>query len=335
MIRPKISVVIPVYNREDVLAECLAAACGSEYPDFEVIVVDDASTDRSAEVASRFPCRLIGMETNSGSAAARNEGARQAAGEILAFIDADIIVKKDTLQKMADTLDEEHAAAVVGVYSSRHRNPNAASQYKNLWIRYTYLTSPRHISWVFTSVTAIRKDVFLQAGGFSRGLRSESGIDDLEFGMRVADAGHKIVMNPEVEVEHTKEFSFTGFVRNQYTRSKAFTAFALRAGRLRQTAERGRFANVTTDFTLGIALAYLMVFTGICAIRYSACLYLFFTLALLYAFLNVPFLLFFRRHHSVIKTLKACVILFLDHLVCGFGVLAAGLSLTKRHSDKE
>ena len=94
MNQPKISVIIPAYNEEKNLRRCIKAVYESDYRNFEVIVVDDASTDNSAKVAVTFPCVLVSLKDNLGSAQARNEGAKKASGDILVFIDADIIVKK-------------------------------------------------------------------------------------------------------------------------------------------------------------------------------------------------------------------------------------------------
>src|SRR5262245_7032907 len=77
---PKISVVMPVYNAEATLEECLAKLGQSTFEDFEVVVVDDGSTDRSKEIMSRFPVRVVPSSGRVGPAAARNLGAKVAKG---------------------------------------------------------------------------------------------------------------------------------------------------------------------------------------------------------------------------------------------------------------
>jgi glycosyltransferase involved in cell wall biosynthesis len=82
---PKISIIIPVYNSADSLQDCLEAIAKSEYENFETILVDDNSSDNSIVIAKQFNCHIIQLTQNSGPAYARNEGAKQAAGEILLF----------------------------------------------------------------------------------------------------------------------------------------------------------------------------------------------------------------------------------------------------------
>src|SRR3989338_9017223 len=98
---PKISVIVPVYNGERYLDRCLASIFDSDYKNFEVIVVNDASTDRSLELAKKFACRVIDLEKNSGVAYARNRGADAAQGNILAFFDSDIVIEKNPLSRFA------------------------------------------------------------------------------------------------------------------------------------------------------------------------------------------------------------------------------------------
>src|ERR1700740_836489 len=98
---PQVSVVIPVYNGSAFLGQCLEAVFRSDFSSFEVIVIDDHSTDGSAASARRVPCTVLESAGNMGPAAARNTGAGEARGRIFFFLDADILVEPDTLSKIA------------------------------------------------------------------------------------------------------------------------------------------------------------------------------------------------------------------------------------------
>src|SRR5918996_1041295 len=87
-----ISIIVPVYNNPSDLRECLSAFRSTSCPDWEIIVVDDASTDDSSSVAARMGARVLRLAENMGPAAARNYGARHARGDILFFVDADVVV---------------------------------------------------------------------------------------------------------------------------------------------------------------------------------------------------------------------------------------------------
>lgn len=115
---PRLSVVIPVYNVEKYLDECLASVAEQEFGDFEAVIVDDGSTDDSADIARRW-CerddrfRLV-QQPNGGLGDARNTGAATATGEYLAFLDSDDLAPPDAYRRMIETLDETGSDFAVG-----------------------------------------------------------------------------------------------------------------------------------------------------------------------------------------------------------------------------
>ncbi len=99
---PRISVVMPVYNAEKLLDECLGALRANVGVDYEILIVDDSSTDRSREIAAAHGCRVVPSGGRLGPAGARNVGAREATGDILFFVDSDVMVRPDTLRRLRD-----------------------------------------------------------------------------------------------------------------------------------------------------------------------------------------------------------------------------------------
>lgn len=110
----KVSIIIPAYNEEKYLAATIEAALNQSHPDFEVIIVDNASTDRTAEIARSFPVKLV-HEANQGTQWARERGRLEASGEILAYLDADCLPDKDWLARGVERFDER-VVAVAGPY---------------------------------------------------------------------------------------------------------------------------------------------------------------------------------------------------------------------------
>ena len=102
-----VSIIIPVHNGSQYLERCLSAIESSSYRSYEVILVDDGSTDDSAEIARRHGARVIRLSHRSGPAAARNRGSEEAKGDILFFVDADIVIKKETIARMVDDFNEK------------------------------------------------------------------------------------------------------------------------------------------------------------------------------------------------------------------------------------
>ena len=119
---PLVSIVIPTCNRREVLARCLAALAIQSYPRFEIIVVDDGSTDDTAAMLADFRAkhpkvafRNFFNERHSGANVSRNRGIREACGDIVAFLDSDCIAEPDWLDRLIAEFVEARVAAVTGL----------------------------------------------------------------------------------------------------------------------------------------------------------------------------------------------------------------------------
>jgi GT2 family glycosyltransferase len=226
--RPRISVVMPVYNAEATLAESLTRLCNSTFGDFEVVLVDDGSTDGSSAIALNFPVRVVPTSGRVGPAAARNVGARAAAGDVLFFIDSDVMVRADTLSRVATSLEHEDVDGVVAVQAADMRHRDLVSQYKNLWMRWTYVRRTGDVPLFYTTAAAIRRDAFLRAGGFDQGYATPN-VEDTAFGQKLARLGIRVRVDPALEVEHVKRYSLRRLLRTDFQRAVALTRLKLRA----------------------------------------------------------------------------------------------------------
>jgi len=119
-----VSVVVPAYNSSSDLRQCLPALVRSLPRALEIIVVDDASTDETSSVASQHGATVIRLARNSGPAAARNAGGRAACGDIVFFVDADVVVAPDAIGRVLRAFETDaDLAAVFGSYDRRPRAP--------------------------------------------------------------------------------------------------------------------------------------------------------------------------------------------------------------------
>ena len=161
-----VSVVIPTRNCREYLYRCLKAIRQSDYHDFEVIVVDDASEDEFPEVVRSYIDRVIILRKRVGPGKARNIAAQQARGEIVFFIDSDVEIKLNTLTKAVEFLKEHtDIAALFGSYDSNPDCLNFFSQYKNLFHYFVHQNSNPEAKTFWSGCGAIRKDVFLEKIG--------------------------------------------------------------------------------------------------------------------------------------------------------------------------
>jgi cellulose synthase/poly-beta-1,6-N-acetylglucosamine synthase-like glycosyltransferase len=220
MDRLRTNIIIPVYNGSKTVSKTLSAVDRQTVPhsDFEVIVVDDGSTDDTAKTVKAFPFVRLLSQANAGPAVARNSGARAAKGDILVFLDADCVPRPDWLERMLKPFE---GSAVVGA-QGRYENPlpDWMARFVQLEIeeRYARMEKRESIDFIGSYSAAYRRDVFLSEGGFDERFRTASGEDpDLSF--RLANKGHKMVFCPEAVVAHFHPTSLKKYWRTKFYRA--------------------------------------------------------------------------------------------------------------------
>jgi GT2 family glycosyltransferase len=208
----RLSVIVPVRNGERVLARSLSALRASDFPaeEWELIVVDDASTDDSAGRAARYADAVLRLPLPRGAASARNRGAERARGAALVFVDADVCVHPDVLRRFAAILARDSdIAAVFGAYDTAPADPGLVSQYRNLLHHYVHAQHPGDAETFWTGCGAMRREVFAEVGGFDEAM---SQLEDVELGYRARALGHRIVLCPEIQGTHLKRWTLASMV---------------------------------------------------------------------------------------------------------------------------
>jgi hypothetical protein len=211
--RPPLTVVIPVHNGGLDFERCLRALRVSSWTDYDLIVVDDGSTDDSAAVAASFGAQVERHDVPLGPAAARNHGAKVANSPIVFFLDADVALHRDTLARALAHFEQNPALdALFGSYDDRPAAAALVSQYRNLLHHYVHQQGeftgdmrPAHTFW--TGCGAIRRDVFVEIGGFDPSLYRRPAIEDIELGYRLTEAGYHIVLARDVLATHLKRWT--------------------------------------------------------------------------------------------------------------------------------
>jgi glycosyltransferase involved in cell wall biosynthesis len=222
-----ISVIIPNRNGASTIARCLEAACASGHPSFEVIVVDDASTDDSVEVIRRFPCRLIRLARRHGAAGARNTGAAHARGELLFFTDSDCLLREDTLAVACRKLSAGEPITVAGgTYTPLPHDDTFFSRFQSVFIHYCETKRAAAPDYLATHALAIRAETFRRHGGFAEGFLPI--LEDVEFSHRLRRAGSRLVIDPAIQVRHVFNFNLLRSLRNACVKARYWTLYSLR-----------------------------------------------------------------------------------------------------------
>ena len=230
-----ISVVIPNCNNAATIGKCLEAAFASQYKNFEVIVVDDKSEDDSVEIIKQFPCRLVCLENHSGTSKARNTGAQNASGEFIFFIDADCLLQKDTLSIVNETLMAlprhpptygwQDGVVIGGTYTRIPYDKSFFSIFQSVFVNYSE-TRTDNPDYIAAHAMIISAEAFKKSEGFPEVFLPI--IEDVEFTHRLRRTGFKLIVNPEIQVQHIFNFTFLKSMRNAFKKTKYWVMYSLK-----------------------------------------------------------------------------------------------------------
>ena len=178
--------------------------------------MDDCSTDESANIGRQNKARVLSTSRNSGPGAARNLAAESALGAILFFVDADVVVKPETIGLVADRFEKQpQLSALFGSYDDEPAELNFLSQYKNLQHHFVHQNSRSDASTFWAGLGAIRRDAFLEFGGFDCKKFAAPMIEDIDLGFRLRKAGHQILLDPKIQAKHLKKWEVATHLRTE------------------------------------------------------------------------------------------------------------------------
>jgi hypothetical protein len=317
----------------------VASLRAGTFEDFELIIVDDASDDATpALIEAIGPETHITLEENVGCHRARNIAIAKARGELLFFMDDDVTLRPDALERVVRHHRTDPDGCVIGLYSKDHPNPNLCSRYKNAWVRFTYLRSRHSVRWFVGAVGMIPRSVWDAHGGFEDD-RNYHDPEDMWWGRRVTAAGVPITLDASLEVIHWKSFALLELLGNDLLRAFHHTRRVLET-RIGPTELLSRgFGNIPGHFLAGAALSGIIVPTAALSFFFSAAGVLLLLLAALYLVCSLPFLKHVACEYSRGASLAFLPLMFADHLAAAGGAAAAllvdGLRGSHRREDRQ
>jgi hypothetical protein len=192
-----LSAIVPATNRPPTLARCTEAIRRAADAPEELIVVDGPP--------------------NAGPAAARNEGARQATGDVLVFVDADVVVHEDAFARIRSHFEADAGlAGVFGAYDAEPADPGRVSTFRNLLHHHVHHASAGAATTFWAGLGAIRREAFLAQGGFDERRYPRPAIEDIELGMRLVRSDERIALDPSILGTHLKRWTLLGMVRSDF-----------------------------------------------------------------------------------------------------------------------
>lgn len=312
---PYVSVLVVVYNGADTIEACLKNIRNSTYRDYELVVVDDGSQDKTGAIIKRYADRVISLPHNLGLHLARRQALKSAEGKIIVSVDADILIKPDSLSMIVNYFAaHQNIAALTGILSKEHPHRGFFSQYKNLYMHYIFHQLPEEITFLYGSIFALRNTAaHLYAS-------DTPVVEDTAFGQSLIAAGKRIGFLRELEVVHLKRYTFFTFVKNDFRVPFSLARIFLRYRGWRQLARnKTGFAHSPLEQLLSLMLLPLIFILGV---QYLLGLVSPLWLAGLLTFwflLNRRFLGFFLKERGISFMARAFVVTFFDQLLMSLG----------------
>lgn len=272
----RFSIIVPTYNRKMTLRQTLAALVARDYPDYEIIVVDDGSTDgTSGMIAAEFPSVRYMRQSNRGPAAARNAGIRAATGEVIAFTDDDCVPPRDWLTRLTDGYVRYPQAAGVGGYLEAPADllqHNWLAQYEYHISHVIYAAGDREYLGGFecpaggTNSMSYKRSVLIAIGGFDDSFPYAAG-EDADLKWRICQRGYQLLYLP-IKVIHLQSYTWQTFRKQQITHGRGAIHFDRKhtrmPSRLRlsmRAVKRGLLC-VPDSLRLGPRLAWTKLWAG-------------------------------------------------------------------------
>lgn len=323
-----LSVIVPVHNGSGVLPRSLGALLESDLSrdQWELVVVDDGSSDDTSTIAARYADTVIRLPGKPhGPAYARNRGFEVARGDVIVFIDADVVVHRDTLRRFAEAFQEPQVGAVFGSYDDRPPAAGVMSQYRNLLHHYTHQRNAGDVETFWAGAGAIRSETFAEAGMYDEWHFARPQIEDIELGARIRGVGKRICLRPEIQVTHLKRWTFWGVVRTDL-KDRGIPWARLLAHR--GTVMKTRTLNVRGSEKLNTVLVWLaiLLFAGALVFRARLPMVLANAALAVVLLLNAPLWGFFARVRGPFFALRVMPVHLLYYVLNGIS-FGAGLLL--------
>lgn len=219
--RPRVSVLVPCYNEERTLENCIFSLLRQDYPNFEIIIINDGSTDNTIKIAKKLAqmnsnIKLIN-KSNNGKALALNTGIEASNGDIIVSMDADSIFLSSTISELVKSFEDPSVAAVSGNIRVANRDSFIGKQQAVEYIMgltiqrsaFSYLGCMQVISG---AIGAFRKEVLYEIGGYS----NDTIVEDMEITLALAYSKYKIIYNPKAIAYTEAPESLNNFIRQRY-----------------------------------------------------------------------------------------------------------------------
>lgn len=294
-----ISIIIPAYNAEKTLGMAIGSIYKNNFKDFEVIVVDDGSTDNTSELVKNYPLRYIRLEKNMGAAFARNRGVELARGDILLFFDADVEAEEGLLQNIDEQFKSSAYDVISGAFAKEPKIDNIFLLFISTLSNYNFSKADFALS---THLVAIRKKAFNQLRGFNEKFKGAT-VEDFDFYQRLIADGYKCKLDMRMEVYHNHKFTFYTFFRRMFRFGLLKTPLILEYNKYPNIRKQKRRYLVNGEYLFSYVLILLLLPVSILTLymKHNALILIW---LVAYIFIKFNYLSSLRRKHVLMLMLS-------------------------------
>jgi len=308
----EITIIIPIYNAEKTLRKCLESVKQQDYKKYEVLCIDDCSTDSSPKIVEEYGCKLVKLRENSGSGKARNIGAKNANTKFLAFTDSDCIIPRDWLSRIIKGFENKGVHFICGGYSGIKGN-----SFLEKYAFYELLIRRKNLSNFVKSFPsnnfACYKDIFLKEKGFPE-LKNYFA-EDLEFSLEIGRK-YKILWDKNLGIKHHFHKKIKNYLKQQYKFARDTMLLYLRRPYLRKIKtyheEKNKFAIFYTALTI-LSIFGLLFF--------SKLIYLLLSLLLILLLFDFNFLDYVYKKEGILFSMKSSGVLLMRNASWVLGMI--------------
>ena len=313
-----LSVIVPVYNDERYLGGCLKSIFESDYPNFEVIVVNDASTDRSLDIAKSFSCRIVDLKINKGVGNARNKGAEAAKGEILVFFDSDVVIEKATLSNFAKAHQNSDIKICQCRISPHSLSPRFVPELLSASSKHYTDQIGSESTYIQSYAFSIDKSAFFEVGGFSPNFKSSGG-EEFEIGPIIMQHGFKMFFDQSFHIQHNFE-TFLPRFKKLYRRSYIYGKLVLKRD-FKPDKGLGTLSQGINSILSVMGIGFLAI-----SLFFHPAIFLFFITIVAQEFIDLRYNILIARRKGIFFSIRAMPVSYLWYFAMGLGVIKAGLA---------
>lgn len=210
----RVSFIMPAYNSEVTISQAIESVLNQTIKPYEIIVVNDGSTDGTAAIASQYPIKLLHKE-NGGVASALNIGLEDAKGDYIAIVESDVIIPPNWTEVLLQDLGQDHSIMGAGAILKTGNPQNTIARLSGYELEQSYQRIKKKFVPHITAANSLyRKDAFDIAGKYDEGLKN--ACNDAEFNGRLITKGYRLSLNKDIQVLHFWKEDLSSYLKRQF-----------------------------------------------------------------------------------------------------------------------